>query len=207
MKSYLQLFLKSLQTADKRADKSTVVAFTASQPGEGVSYVAASFGVELARKTRRRTLIADLDALQRIDVFHYSRITKFCYQTTVRNLYVLPPKEQLALAEEEEEDENCVQLQPKSYENEIERGVSNLQTLRFVFDFVLLDCPSLQASGDAALFVEAANGVIVVVEAERTRQEQLRNTLRTIEMAKGNLLGCVLNKRQYPVPEWLYRRI
>jgi Mrp family chromosome partitioning ATPase len=85
--------------------------------------------------------------------------------------------------------------------------LSNLQTLRFVFDFILLDCPSLKASGDAALFAEAANAVIVVVEADRTRKEQVSNTIQTIEMAKGNLIGCVLNKRQYPVPEWLYQRI
>jgi MinD-like ATPase involved in chromosome partitioning or flagellar assembly len=115
----------------------------------------------------------------------------------------LPPEDQLPI----EEPENSFQLQPKSSDSEIDRGLSNLQTLRFVFDFVLLDCPSLAASGDAALFARSVNGVIVVVEAERTRKEQVRSTLQTIEMAKGNLLGCVLNKRQYPVPNWLYRRI
>jgi Mrp family chromosome partitioning ATPase len=85
--------------------------------------------------------------------------------------------------------------------------LSNLQTLRYSFDFVLLDCPSLKESGDAALFAQAADGVVVVVEADRTRKEQVRSTLNTIEMAEGNLLGCVLNKRQYPIPEWLYQRL
>lgn len=203
MNKYLQLFLSSLQSGDKRLGKGTVIAFTASLPVEGVSFVAESFAVELARKTRKRTLIADLNTLQSIDMFHYSRVAKFCYQTDVNNLFVLPPEDQLQI----DEPENPFQLQPKTSDSELDRGLSNLQTLRFVFDFILLDCPSLQASGDAALFAEAVNGVIVVVEAERTRKEQVRNTVQTIEMAKGNLLGCVLNKRQYPVPNWLYRRI
>jgi Mrp family chromosome partitioning ATPase len=205
MNSYLQLFLTGVQPGDKRSGKGTVVAFTSSQPAEGVSYVAGSFGVELARKTRRRTLIADLNSLQSIDMFHQSRVSKFCYQTRVKNLFVLPTKDQLDV--EEEEERNSLQLQHKAPESDFDRGLSNLQTLRFVFDFILLDCPSLKASGDAALFAEAANAVIIVVEADRTRKEQVSNTIQTIEMAKGNLIGCVLNKRQYPVPEWLYQRI
>ena len=94
-----------------------------------------------------------------------------------------------------------------SGDSEFERGLSNLQTLRFVFDFVLLDCPSLKTSGDAAVFAEFANTVIIVVEAERTKKEQVLNSIQTIERTKGNLLGCVLNKRQYPVPNWIYQRV
>lgn len=204
MNSYLQLFLTSIQSNDKRSGNCTVMAFTSTQPGEGVSYVAGSFGVELARKTRRRTLIADLEMLQQIDLFHYSRVSKFCYQTKVKNLFVLPTKDELPIVEEAE---NSVHLQRKTPDSDFDRGLSNLQTLRFVFDFVLLDCPSVTTSGDAALFAEAANAVIVVVEAERTRKDQVHNTIQTIEMAKGNLVGCVLNKRQYAVPDWIYRRI
>ena len=204
MNSYLQLVLTSIQASgNKHSDKCTVVAFTSYQPGEGVSYVTSSFGVEMARKTRKRTLIVDLDTLQRIDIFHSSRVSKYCCQTRIKNLFVLPAETELHI----EEEERSTQLQPKACVSDFERGLSNLQTLRFIFDFVLLDCPSLKASEDAALFAEAANAVIVVVEAEKTRQEQVSNTIQTIELAKGNLIGCVLNKRQYPVPEWLYQRI
>ena len=202
MNSYLQLFLTSIQEADKRSGKCSVVAFTSSEPGEGVSFVAGSFGVELAKKTGKRTLIADLDTLQHVDIFHYSRVLKFCYQTKVKNLFVLPPEDQLDIQEE-----NSSQLKTKTHDSDFDRGLSNLQTLRYVFDFVLLDCPSLKSSGDAALFAETANAVIVVVEAERTRKEQVLNTIQTIERTKGNILGCVLNKRQYHVPEWIYKRI
>ncbi len=204
MNSYLQLFLNSIQSDSRKTEKCSVVAFTSSQSGEGVSFVAGSFGSELARKTGKRTLIADLATLQQIDIFHYSRVLKYCYQTRVKNLFVLPPVDQLNL---EKEEEVSLQLRSPSDDSEFERGLSNLQTLRFVFDFVLLDCPSLKTSGDAAVFAEFAKTVIIVVEAERTRKEQVLNSIQTIERTKGNLLGCVLNKRQYPVPDWIYRRV
>lgn len=202
MNSYLQLFLSGIQSGSKNADKCTVVAFTSSLPQEGVSFVAQSFAVELAQRTRRRTAIVDVSTLQQVDIYHYSRVAKFCLKTDVPNLYVLQPEE-----ENLSEKESRQQLQPLIGNSELDRGLSNLQTLRYSFDFVLLDCPSLKESGDAALFAQAADGVVVVVEADRTRKEQVRSTLNTIEMAEGNLLGCVLNKRQYPIPEWLYQRL
>ncbi len=118
------------------------------------------------------------------------------------NLYVLQPEK-----EEQNDEDGGHHLQPFIGDSEMDRGMTNLQTLRYSFDFVLLDCPSLKESGDVALFAPAADGVVVVVEADHTRKEQLRGTLNTIEMAEGNLLGCVLNKRQYPIPEWLYQRL
>ena len=202
MNSYLQLFLSGIQSGSKNPGKCTVVAFTSSLPREGVSYVTQSFAVEMARRTRKRTAIVDVNTLQQVDIFHFSHITKYCLKTDVPNLYVLQPEEEY-LPEEESE----LALQTLSENSELERGLSNLQTLRYSFEFILLDCPSLKDSGDAALFAPAADGVVVVVEADRTRKEQVRSTLNTIEMAKGNLLGCVLNKRQYPIPEWLYQRL
>jgi protein-tyrosine kinase len=200
MNSYLQLFLSGIQPGGKTAGNCTVVAFTSSLPQEGVSYVTQSFAVELARRTGRRTAIVDVGVLQQVDIYHYSQAGEMCLKTDVPNLYVLQP-------EEETLEENSQNLQPVTGGSEFDRGLSNLQTLRYSFDFVLLDCRSLKDSGDAALFAPVVDGVVVVVEAERTRKEQVRATLNTIEMAQGNLLGCVLNKRQYPIPEWLYQRL
>ena len=199
MSSYLQVFLSGIQRGSKASGKSTAVAFTSSLPEEGVSYVTQSFAVELAGRAGRRTVIVDVGILQQVDIYHYSQAGELCLKTDVPNLYVLQP--------EENSEENSQSLHPLTASNDFDRGLSNLQTLRYSFDFVLLDCPSLKDSGDAALFAPVVDGVVVVVEAERTRKEQVRTALNAIEMAQGNLLGCVLNKRQYPIPEWLYQRL
>lgn len=195
MSSYLQFFLSGIRSGNKASGNCAVVAFTSSLPEEGVSYVAQSFAVELARRTGRRTVIVDAGILQQVDIYHYTQAGELCLKTDVPNLYVLQP------------EENSESLPALAEGSEFERALGNLQTLRYSFDFILLDCPSLKESGDAALFAPSVDGVVVVVEAERTRKEQVRSTLNAIEMAQGNLLGCVLNKRQYPIPEWLYQRL
>jgi Mrp family chromosome partitioning ATPase len=199
MNSYLQLFLSGIQTDGKASGKCTVVALTSAMPQEGVSYVTQSFAVELAKRTGKRTLIADAGSLQQADMFHYNQVAKFCSQTNVKNLYVLSSDENKA--------ESAQQLQPVKRKSEFEQGLDNLQTLRFVFDYVFLDCSALKTSDAAALFASEVEGVVVVVEAERTRKEQVQNALKTIETAKGNLLGCVLNKRRYSIPQWIYSRL
>lgn len=202
MKSYLQLFLSNIQKRDQLSGKSLVVAFTASQPKEGVSFVTESFAVELAKRTQKRVLIADAADLQEMDIFLYSRVSECCYRTNLPNLYVLSGEEEIA-AEAENRHGQQLQLRTSNYE----RALSNLQTLRYGFDFILIDCSALSVSENAALIAPAADGVVLVVEADRTRRQQVQNALQTLETANGNLLGCVLNKRAYPIPDWVYRRL
>lgn len=200
MNSLMQMFLNGIQPGNKGSGKCTVVALTSAVPQEGVSYVTESFAVELAGRTGKRTLIADAGNLQRADLFHCSRVVKFCLQTDVPNLYVFS-------SDVETEPAEKTQLIKPQLRIEFERGLENLQTLRFVFDYVFLDCPALQSSDTATLFARAVDGMVIVVEAGRTRRHQVRNALNTIEMVNGNLLGCVLNKRRYPIPQWIYSRL
>jgi len=201
MNSYLQIILNGIPSSSKASGKCTVVALTSAMPQEGVSYITQSFAVELARRTGKRTLIADAGNLQQVDMFHHNRVAKFCPPTDVPNLYVLSPDNETVEAESNQ------RLQPKNRKSELEQGLENLQTLRFVFDYVFLDCSALKKSDAAALFAPSVDGVVVVVEAERTKKEQVRNALNTIETANGNLLGCVLNKRRYSIPQWIYSRL
>ncbi len=202
MKSYLQLFLTSIKTKNSSPDKSVVVLFTSTESKEGVSYVVNSFAVELAQRTRQRILIADAERLQKTDIFDKAQVTENCQRTDSENLFLL-------LSEDEFPDEsnNGQQLQIRKGNSKLERGLSSLQSLRYAFDFVLVDCSALSVSGDAALLAPSADGVVLVVESNRTRREQVRNSIKTIEMVKGNLLGCVMNKRRYPIPNWIYNRI
>lgn len=202
MDSYLQLFLKGIKTGSHSGNAS-VVAFTSTVPGEGVSYVTNSFAVKLARRTRRKTIVADIATLQKIDIFHHSQVARHCCSTNVPYLYVLETDED----EYPDVIEETEALTLKSPGSELDQGLSNLQTLRFMFDFVLVDCTSMEESSDAAFFSMAVDGVILVVEADKTRKEQVRNAISTLEEAEANVLGCVLNKRRYPIPEWVYSRI
>src|SRR4051794_29207659 len=130
MDAYLQLFLKGIKTGS-HAGNASVVAFTSTLPGEGVSYVTQSFAVKLAKRTKRKTVVADVDTLQKIDIFHHSQVARHCCSTNVPNLYVLDSDED----EFPDIIEETTALSTKSVDSEIDRGLSNLQTLRFMFDF------------------------------------------------------------------------
>lgn len=201
MEQYLQLFLRGIKPA-RQAGNSLAVAFTSAVPGEGVSYVTQSFGIELAKRAKRNTIIADIETLKKIDIFHYSRVSHFCRKTDVPNLFVLQEDDFPDVIGEKD----ALATRPTAG-SEIEQGVSNLNTLKFMFDFILVDCPSVTASAEAAFFASAVDGAILVVEAEKTRKEQVRSAISTMELAEAKVLGCVLNKRRYPIPSWLYRRI
>ena len=202
MNSYIQLFLRGIKPGRKTVN-SQVIAFTSAVPGEGVSYVIESFATELAGRTKKLTIITDVDTLQKIDIFHYQQLPRYCCKTDISYLHVLQ-REGDQFTDELEESQA---LAPVSAGSELDQGISNLQTLRHMYDYVLVDCPSIKESGDAAYFASAVDGVVLVVSAENTRKEQVRNALNTIEMAEANVLGCVLNKRRYPIPNWIYRRI
>jgi Mrp family chromosome partitioning ATPase len=51
---------------------------------------------------------------------------------------------------------------------------------------------------------KALDGVVLVVEAERTRAAAVQATQRTIKMHGGNVLGVVLNKCRYMPHEYGY---
>ncbi|HTR45912.1 MAG TPA: CpsD/CapB family tyrosine-protein kinase [Verrucomicrobiae bacterium] len=84
---------------------------------------------------------------------------------------------------------------------------SRLADLRLEFDYVLLDTPPITAFADAALIGRLTDGVILVVASNGTRRDAARVAKESFEAANVPILGAVLNRRTYPIPEALYRRL
>lgn len=94
------------------------------------------------------------------------------------------------------------------------RGVLNpayLRTrfsqLRAQFDYVLVDTPAMTAFPDGALLSQLADGAVLVVRSDMTRRDAARMVKESLETAKVPVLGVVFNRRTYPMPEALYRRL
>jgi len=79
--------------------------------------------------------------------------------------------------------------------------------LRSQFDFVLVDTPAIDTYPDATLLAQMTDGVILVVDANATRRETARQAKESLEAAQIPVLGAVLNKRTYPIPDAIYRKI
>lgn len=82
-----------------------------------------------------------------------------------------------------------------------------LEKLRHEYRYILIDCPSLREAEHAVILAPLVDGIVLVVEANRTQKEQFLYAERTIENAGGRILGHVLNKRTYMIPDWLHRKM
>lgn len=74
------------------------------------------------------------------------------------------------------------------------------------FSYVLVDAPPASESAESLMFARLADGVVLVIEAHATRRESARKVKEDLEAANVKLLGAVLNKRTFPIPEKLYSR-
>ncbi len=81
------------------------------------------------------------------------------------------------------------------------------QNLRTDFDLVLIDSPPLTVSPDGLAVAAKVDGVILVVEAEKTRWQTVRRVRDSISRVGGNILGVVLNKRRYYIPQSIYKHL
>lgn len=73
-----------------------------------------------------------------------------------------------------------------------------LERLTTVADIVLLDSPPLLPVADGAILASKADGVVLVVEAARTRPPALGQARTLLEQAGASILGVVLNKVRDP---------
>ncbi len=88
-----------------------------------------------------------------------------------------------------------------------ERMKARAVELRREFDFVIVDAPPMTRYADAIALGQLSDGIVLVLEAESTRQEAARMAVENLRSSKIQILGAVLNKRTFPIPEGLYKRL
>lgn len=76
--------------------------------------------------------------------------------------------------------------------------------LREQFELIIVDCPPV-GDGYSNLLPEAVDGVILVVQAEKTRPAVIARAKDVVQQAGGQVLGAVLNRRTNYIPEFLYK--
>jgi protein-tyrosine kinase len=196
----LHLLLKRDRAEVSVNGPGSVIAFTSANQGEGVSHVVQFFAKKLAVQTSRRTVVVDATRLGGLQVADFVTMPGRFWQTSVANLWLLSN-------DPLEEDPTRALNQEGSWQDDAEWRLDPLQALASTFSYTLIDCPSLQASSEVEMLAPDVDGIVLVVEADRTKRDQILRARRTIEMANGKLMALVLNKRRHVVPDWIYRRL
>ncbi|HMB71765.1 MAG TPA: CpsD/CapB family tyrosine-protein kinase [bacterium] len=82
-----------------------------------------------------------------------------------------------------------------------------LQGLSGLYDYVLVD---MDFAGSAFLSrgaVACADGVVFVIRAGKTNRQVVGRSCDMVRRIGGQILGVVLNRRSFPIPEFIYRRL
>jgi len=88
-----------------------------------------------------------------------------------------------------------------------ERLKNRFTELRKEFDFVLVDAPPLSRYADAITLGQVTDGFVLVLEANATRREVAQMAADSLRAAQIRILGAVLNKRTFPIPSLLYKKL
>lgn len=168
-----------------------VIAVTSPGPGEGKSVTCANLGVVLAQ-AGKDTLILDCDLRKPsmhkvfglrsmrglVDVLIDERPLSEVWHEPVANLKVLP-----------------VGIMPPNPSELLEskRFSELLRRMREEFDYVLVDAPPVGLVSDPLILATQADGVLLLVNAQKTRKATVRRSMRSLEAVEAKVLGTVLN--------------
>jgi capsular exopolysaccharide synthesis family protein len=82
-----------------------------------------------------------------------------------------------------------------------------MQTLKKEYSFIIIDSPPMQQYPEATLLASNVDGVLLVVQAERTRREIVTDAVKKLETVNAKILGIVLNRKKHYIPKSIYTRL
>lgn len=183
------------------------VVFCAVEPDKAASAVSARTAEILAAQGAGSVCVVDADirgpglhrlfgvSIQEAPVkalFHSDPIRNYVQKLATPNLWLLPCRAQSA------------ELHSSLSPDWLRRRVKEL---RVEFDYVLIHAPAVSVSADAVLLGQVADGLVLIVRANSTRREIALQAKESLQAGNVTLLGAVLNRRRFPIPEALYRML
>jgi capsular exopolysaccharide synthesis family protein len=186
---------------------SYALAIIGSHHGEGVSTVAANISAVLAQSRGGRVLLVDTNircpsthrifktrlepGLANIPTAEYD-YGNIIVSERFKNLHIL--------AAGTPNGSSPRILQPAQFARLI-------NSIKKDYRHVILDMPAMKENHLSARLASLCDAVVLVVEAERLRWEVLLETKAQLLKWNANMIGVVLNKRRFPIPEWLYQML
>jgi Mrp family chromosome partitioning ATPase len=196
-----RVFLSYVQDAPK------MVVFSAVEQGNGCSWICARAGEALAALGEGSVCLVDAN-LQSPMLHQYFGVNSgsglanaILQEGPVNNFVQAIHNSNLWLMSGSALPTNIVNVMNR------DRLKVRLSELRSEFAFILVDAPPIRKSLDSLFLGQLSDGMVLILEAHSTRRDTARKAKDDIEAANIKLLGAVLNKRTYPIPPALYRRI
>ena len=184
-----------------------VIQFIGSQAGEGTSTVVRDFAMFSAGRLRKSVLLLDTDHRNPSQCEFFRTTSKIGWEEIVHDKGAF----EKAISKIGDIDLYVYSPSPSSpatpnilYSSEIK---DFWEETRQLFDLILIDSAPAATSPDGITLSRYVDGVVLVLEAEKTRKPVADSLKNQILQNGGNLLGMVFNKRRYHIPDWMYKRL
>jgi capsular exopolysaccharide synthesis family protein len=82
-----------------------------------------------------------------------------------------------------------------------------LTSVRRAFGYTVIDAPPLMKYPDSIHLAQRVDGVVMVVRHKRLKRQVIRKGLELIESVNAPVLGVVLNRRKFSIPDLIYKMV
>jgi capsular exopolysaccharide synthesis family protein len=80
-----------------------------------------------------------------------------------------------------------------------------ISLLKTKYDYIIFDTPPVIPVTDAGLVGAQTDGVIMVIQANRTQKGIIKHSENLLKQAQAKLLGYIMTNIQYHIPGYIYR--
>jgi capsular exopolysaccharide synthesis family protein len=181
--------------------------FSSSTSGEGATTIAVNYARVLALQGKEKVLLCEVnarkpsfdrifslsDSVGVVDVFTGdSSLDSAIHKIKNSNLAVVPVGRP---------DPSLIQLHmAEVLPGLLERAAKEYTTIVF-------DAPPISSSPETPAMSRFVDGVVIVVQSGKTKREVVQRSINAVARLDGKVLGVVLNRKKYYIPEFLYKRL
>jgi Mrp family chromosome partitioning ATPase len=199
--------LRNAVEAQLEGKRKRVLMFTSAMHGEGVTTLASSYARLTGLHGGERVLLVEMNGRSpalawklgltaREGVTHF-----FSEKRSLASLIQPVPGAGFDAIHVGEPDPTKIQVN-------LERVLPRLleEALR-THDTVIIDAPPIVVCPETPPIARHTDGVVVVVLTGRTKRETVRRSIGLVGQFDGRVLGVVLNRKRYYIPDFIYRRL
>ena len=93
---------------------------------------------------------------------------------------------------------------------ESEKLTNLVESLSREFDWIIFDCAPIETYADTSVLARRLSGklgMVLVIQAEHKPVEVALQAKKRLEATRAEILGAVLNRQRYAIPETVYRAV
>lgn len=208
MEGFEDLRNQLLYNLDRSQHKSyRIIGVTSCRRRSGVTTVATNLALFMARESNAEVLLVDGNLENPTITREYELADK----PGVSNILVDHARSNYSLIEQRSGSDlhflpvgNAIDkagMQPPLFSSWIEESPAQR------WAYIIVDLPAIRGFGFAAKMAGLCDAVVLVIDSPHSRWQQTKRATQELAAVNAGMLGVVLNRRSYPIPNWLYRRL